>query len=103
LGGHILLKGSGSLIISPENNVSLCPYGNPGMASGGMGDVLSGVIGGLIAQGFELGFALKLATSLHAYAADIETKESGERGLCATDLIPTIRKSLNKLDAKSDG
>ncbi len=96
-GGHILLKGSGSLIIDPKQKVSLCPYGNPGMASGGMGDVLSGMIGSLVAQGYEPGFALRLATTLHAHAADLAAEKFGERGLSATDLIPFVRSLLNKL------
>ena len=94
-GGNILLKGSGSLIITQQEQLSLCPYGNPGMASGGMGDVLSGLIGGLMAQGFEAGFALELAASLHARAADITSEADGERGLLASDLIPLARQLLN--------
>jgi NAD(P)H-hydrate epimerase len=66
------------------------------MASGGMGDVLSGVIGSLVAQGLELDYALNLATALHAFAADLAAKQNGERGLCATDLISVIRQVLNK-------
>lgn len=98
LGGHILLKGSGSLLASKGETISICPYGNPGMASGGMGDVLSGIIGSLVAQGFDEGFALRLATTLHARAADIAAKQSGERGLSACDLIPVVRSLLNKLN-----
>lgn len=94
-GGNILLKGSGSLMISADQHISLCPYGNPGMASGGMGDVLSGLIGGLMAQGFRSDLALELAVSLHACAADIASDSCGERGLLATDLIPLSRSLLN--------
>jgi NAD(P)H-hydrate epimerase len=65
------------------------------MASGGMGDVLSGIIGSLIAQGFEPGFALQLAVTLHACAADISSTCEGERGLLASDLIPISRQLLN--------
>jgi NAD(P)H-hydrate epimerase len=96
LEGHTLLKGSGSLMIHPNNRVSLCPYGNPGMASGGMGDVLSGIIAGLVAQGVSLTLSLELAVCLHAYAADLSANEHGERGLLASDLIPTVRALLNK-------
>lgn len=94
-GGNILLKGSGSLIINHQKQLSLCPYGNPGMASGGMGDVLSGLIGGLMAQGFETGYALELAVTLHGRAADIASYKNGERGLLASDLIPIARQLLN--------
>jgi ADP-dependent NAD(P)H-hydrate dehydratase / NAD(P)H-hydrate epimerase len=67
------------------------------MATGGMGDVLSGIIAALVAQGYDLKCALQLACCLHAYAADIEAEKQGERGLTATDIIPTIRLLLNKI------
>jgi NAD(P)H-hydrate epimerase len=92
--GNFLLKGSGSLICSSKGSISLCPYGNPGMASGGMGDVLSGLIGGLIAQGLKPIYALQLAVCLHAKAADILSNEYGERGLLASDLIPIARQLI---------
>mgnify|MGYP000208563192 CR=1 FL=1 len=94
-GGSILLKGSGSLISHSNGSINLCPYGNPGMASGGMGDVLSGILGGLIAQGLSKENALDLAVCLHARAADIAADENGQRGLLATDLIPIARLLLN--------
>lgn len=94
-GGNILLKGSGSLIYSNDGTISLCPYGNPGMASGGMGDVLSGLIGGLLAQSLPPDFSLKLGVVIHAKAADILAEEYGERGLLASDIIPIARHLLN--------
>ncbi|MFV1922264.1 MAG: NAD(P)H-hydrate dehydratase [Methylotenera sp.] len=94
-GNHLLLKGSGSLISDSHNRHFLCPYGNPGMASGGMGDVLSGLIGGLIVQNMAPDRALKLAVCLHAKAADIVAETSGQRGLLASDLIPVARTLLN--------
>jgi len=94
-GGSILLKGSGSLISHQDDAIKLCPYGNPGMATGGMGDVLSGIIGGLIAQGINKENAIELAACLHASAADIAAKQSGQRGILATDLIPIARSLLN--------
>jgi NAD(P)H-hydrate epimerase len=94
--GSILLKGSGSLICHNDDSIKLCPYGNPGMATGGMGDVLSGILGGLIAQGLNKEEALELAVCLHASAADIAAKQSGQRGILATDLIPIARSLLNK-------
>ncbi len=76
-GGTILLKGAGSLL-QDHHETSLCPYGNPGMAVGGMGDVLSGVIGGLLAQGLSPSQAGRLGACLHARAADLSAKENGE-------------------------
>lgn len=93
-GGVCVLKGAGSLILSPHTLPALCDKGNPGMASGGTGDVLSGVIGGLLAQGIPLGDAAKLGVCLHATAGDLAAKE-GERGMIATDLMPYLRRLSN--------
>ena len=95
-GGVIILKGNGSLIAS-EQQMLLSDYGNPGMASGGMGDVLSGVLGALLAQAGVHGMSalesVALAVVLHGAAADLAASD-GERGLCATDLIPRMRELL---------
>ncbi|MCG8413445.1 MAG: NAD(P)H-hydrate dehydratase, partial [Pseudomonadales bacterium] len=95
-GGHCLLKGHGSLIANKGDNerVYLCSEGNPGMATGGMGDVLAGLIGGLVAQRLELARALRAAVCIHGEAADLAA-QSGERGLIATDLLPHIRQLVN--------
>lgn len=93
-GGTIVLKGAGTLIID-EGGMSLCPYGNPGMSVAGMGDVLAGTIGGLLAQGLAPGLAARLGASVHSLAADILTDIQGERGLLATELLPEIRALLN--------
>lgn len=93
-GGVTILKGAGSLILSPNSRPALCDKGNPGMSSAGMGDVLSGILGGFIAQGIPLGDAAKLSVCLHAAAGDLAAKE-GERGMVATDLMPFIRRLSN--------
>ncbi len=93
-GGVCVLKGAGSLVLSPNSLPALCDKGNPGMASAGMGDILSGVIGGLIAQGIPLSEAAKLGVTLHAMAGDLAAKE-GERGLIAMDLMPYLRRLSN--------
>ena len=64
------------------------------MASGGMGDVLSGICGALLAQGFDVATSARLATCLHGKAADLAS-ESGQRGLLASDLFPFLRRLLN--------
>lgn len=92
-----LLKGSGTLI-KGETGISLCPYGNPGMASGGMGDVLSGIIGGLMAQGLSAEKAARLGACVHAKSADFLAGTEGQRGLLATDLIDQARRLLNRID-----
>ena len=93
-GGTVVLKGAGSLVCSAEGTI-LCSYGNPGMASGGMGDLLSGLIAGLAAQKISLQRAATLAVALHARAADQVVASSGECGLLATDLLDDIRYLLN--------
>jgi ADP-dependent NAD(P)H-hydrate dehydratase / NAD(P)H-hydrate epimerase len=94
-GGTILLKGAGTLICNGEAIISLCPYGNPGMASGGMGDVLAGIIGGLLAQGLTAEHAAQLGACLHAVAGDQIAEELGERGMVATDLLLPLQKLVN--------
>jgi len=93
-GGVSILKGSGSLIISPDRGISICDAGNPGMATGGMGDVLSGVVAGLLAQGLSSSDAARVGVCLHAAAAD-EAAYQGERGLLATDLMVPLRTFAN--------
>ncbi len=101
-GGITVLKGSGTVIVDDRKDggqkVSICAAGNPGMASGGMGDVLTGVIAGLIAQrislGLDIGDAARLGVCLHASAGD-NAATDGERGMLASDLMPWIRKLLN--------
>ncbi len=93
-GGVCVLKGAGSLIIGPDSAVALCAAGNPGMATAGMGDVLTGVIAGLAAQQIPLATAAKLGVLLHAMAGDLATKE-GERGMLALDLMPHLRGLAN--------
>ena len=95
----VLLKGSGTLIASPDSDqVMVCPYGNPSMATAGMGDLLSGIIGGLLAQGLEPSQAAQLGCCLHSAAADLAVEERGARGLTATDITAYMRGILNGAD-----
>ncbi|WP_092992301.1 NAD(P)H-hydrate dehydratase [Thiohalomonas denitrificans] len=94
-GGVVVLKGSGTLVADENSSISLCSAGNPGMASGGMGDLLTGVIAGLLAQGCSLAEAARVGVYLHAMAGDRAAAEAGERGLLATDLIPQLRRLVN--------
>lgn len=96
-GGCVVLKGAGSIVNAGAHETYICPAGNPGMATAGMGDVLSGVIGGLLAQGLSLLDAAKLGVWLHAHAADEAVISFGERGLIASDLMPYLRRQINKL------
>ncbi len=94
-GGIAVLKGSGSIVVDRQGKVSVCDAGNPGMATGGMGDILTGVIAGLLAQECAPGAAAALAVCLHAEAADKAAAAEGERGLLAGDLLPWIRRLAN--------
>ncbi|UGB39055.1 NAD(P)H-hydrate dehydratase [Frateuria soli] len=93
-----VLKGAGSLIADPHGRLDVCPWGNPGMASGGMGDLLTGVIAALLAQGCSARDAACLGVGLHARAGDHAARK-GERGLIASDLLSPLRRLLNGLDA----
>jgi len=93
-GGAAILKGAGTLTVAEEGVIALCSDGNPGMASGGMGDLLSGITAALLAQGLRLADAARLATALHARAGDLSA-QPGERGLLAADLFPRLRLLLN--------
>ncbi|MEZ5461477.1 MAG: NAD(P)H-hydrate dehydratase [Dokdonella sp.] len=90
----VVLKGAGSLVADPDGQVSLCPFGNPGMASAGMGDVLTGVLAGLLAQGLGLRDAARIGVVAHALAGD---RAAGDcpRGLLASDLFAPLRACLN--------
>lgn len=97
-GGAVILKGAGSLVCTAGNGrakVEQCQHGNPGMATGGMGDVLSGICAAMLAQGFDLNTSARLAVCLHSRAADLAASSSGERGLLATDLFPRLQELLN--------
>ena len=98
-GGQWVLKGAGSLVGS-ETALAVCPFGNPGMASGGMGDALSGILGALVAQfgragGDELANLARCGVVLHARAADLAAAAGGERGLLAGDLASYARLLAN--------
>jgi NAD(P)H-hydrate epimerase len=93
-GGVAVLKGAGTLVYQAGAPVDVCAAANPGMAAGGMGDVLSGVIAGLIAQGLDLPQAATAGVCLHARAGD-RAAVNGERGMTARDVIGELRAVLN--------
>ncbi len=98
-GGVIVLKGAGTLIASRLHDrvqLDICKHGNPGMGSGGMGDLLSGVLGGLLAQGFSLIDSARLGVCIHSLSADLEADINGERGMLASDLLSHIHRLVNE-------
>ncbi|WBA14554.1 NAD(P)H-hydrate dehydratase [Salinivibrio proteolyticus] len=92
-GGVVVLKGAGTIVYD-GTDYAVANVGNPGMASGGMGDVLSGVIGSFIAQGVDLFHAAAMGCYLHGKAGD-QAALAGERGLLASDLLPELQRLID--------
>jgi NAD(P)H-hydrate epimerase len=91
-GGTVLLKGAGTLV--QGETLALCPYGNPGMGVGGMGDALTGIIAALLGQGLGMDAAAQAGALVHALAGD-RAAHDGERGLTPGDLIEALRSVVN--------
>ncbi len=93
-GGVAVLKGAGTLVYD-GNTYWVCQAGNPGMSSGGMGDVLTGIIAGLLGQGLTLANAACAGVWLHSTAADLSAADNGQRGMLASDLFPYLKTLIN--------
>jgi NAD(P)H-hydrate epimerase len=96
-GQVVVLKGARTVIAEPDGTVSVAPFENPALASGGTGDVLAGIIGALLAQGLRPADAARLGVYLHGMAGEAVRERLGDAGLLASDLpdaIPTARKRL---------
>jgi NAD(P)H-hydrate epimerase len=93
-GGTVVLKGAGTLVSASDGAPWLCTDGNPGMASAGMGDVLTGIVAGLLAQGLAAERAAAIAVVVHARAADVAAGRA-PRGLVASDLMRPLRELVN--------
>jgi len=94
-GASVVLKGAGSIVATPEGLPAVICAGNPGMAVGGMGDLLTGCIAALLAQGFAARDAAIAGALLHAAAGDAAARMDGERGLLPSDLLPWMRRLAN--------
>jgi NAD(P)H-hydrate epimerase len=93
-GAVVVLKGAGSLIADPNGRVAVCPWGNPGMASGGMGDLLTGIVAALLAQELSPWDAACLGVGVHARAGDMAAGDA-PRGMIASDLLGPLRRLVN--------
>ena len=93
-GGTVVLKGAGTIVLGAAGTPWLCDRGNPGMAVAGMGDVLTGVIAGIAAQGTDLERAAAAGVLVHAQAGDLAARR-GERGMLASDLLEQVRACVN--------
>jgi ADP-dependent NAD(P)H-hydrate dehydratase / NAD(P)H-hydrate epimerase len=96
-GVNLILKGARSIISTPTGEIFINTTGNPGMASGGTGDVLTGVVGGLLAQGLLPADACKLGAFVHGTAGDLVAEEIGEAGLTAGDLADALPEALSAI------
>ncbi len=102
---HVLLKGAWSAICSPDGQVVLNPTGNPGMAKGGSGDALTGILAGLLAQGLSPGDACLLGAYAHGAAGDWVAERKGMDGMIPSDLIDALPEAWKQLrgDSVQDG
>lgn len=89
-GVHLVLKGAATVVAAPDGCIAVNGSGNPGMASGGMGDVLTGIIVSLLGQGYPPVDACRLGVFLHGHAADLVARDKGEAGITATDVLERI-------------
>ena len=96
-GVYLVLKGARTIIASPAGFAAINGSGNPGMATGGMGDVLTGILVSLIGQGYSAWDACLLGVFLHGYAADLVAMEKGEIGMCATDVQEKLPFAFSRL------
>ena len=95
----VVLKGATSVIGLPDGTVLLNPTGNPGMASGGTGDVLSGVLGAFLARGLEPAAALGAGVYLHGLAGDVAAERLGQESLVAGDVIEALPEAFRRVGA----
>jgi len=98
----VVLKGNRTVIATPDQEIYINPTGNPGMASGGTGDVLTGMIGGLLAQGLSPLEAAKWGVFLHGLAGDLVAQEIGEIPLIASDIIDYLPDALAEVKARAN-
>ena len=96
-GAALALKGAGTVIGGPDGHVAVNPTGNPGMAKGGSGDVLTGIVGALLARGVEATAALRAGCYLHGLAGDLAARHVGEIAMIAGDIIEQLPAALRAL------
>jgi hydroxyethylthiazole kinase-like uncharacterized protein yjeF len=99
---HVVLKGAGTVLAAPDGSLAVNPTGNPGMATGGTGDVLTGMIAGLLAQGLSCWGAACAGTYLHGLAGDLAAARRGEIGMLARDLLETIPEAIRDLQSEEN-
>jgi NAD(P)H-hydrate epimerase len=93
----VVLKGANTVIVSPDGKVRVSPFSNPGLSSGGTGDVLAGAIAGLAAQGLSLFDAASVGVYLHGLTGELVRAELGDAGMLASDLLPCLPRAIRQL------
>jgi NAD(P)H-hydrate epimerase len=102
----LVLKTAHSLVTAPKRDAVIVPTGNPGMATGGTGDVLTGLIAGLLAQGVEPGLAAQAGAYVHGLAGDLAAAHMGQEAMLAGDLlawVPAAIQRLKRVDSPDEG
>mgnify|MGYP001398326876 CR=1 FL=1 len=99
----VILKGARTLIACPDGSVDICPTGNSGMATGGTGDVLTGIITGLLGQGLSPRTAAMVGVYLHGLAGDIAATAHGSCGIIASDLVASIPQAITTAKTTATG
>jgi ADP-dependent NAD(P)H-hydrate dehydratase / NAD(P)H-hydrate epimerase len=98
-GAWVALKGAGTVVAAPDGRAWINPTGNPGMAKGGSGDVLTGMAGAFLARGLAPLAALQAAVYLHGLAGDLARDARGEEGMVAGDIVEAIPRALSPIRA----
>ncbi|MFC1654919.1 NAD(P)H-hydrate dehydratase, partial [Myxococcota bacterium] len=98
----VVLKGAGTVVADRDGSAYVVPTGNPGMASGGTGDVLTGIIGSLLSQGKDACEAACVGAYVHGQAGDLAMETKGEHGLAAGDMIEALPSVLARYEDESD-
>jgi len=97
-GIYVILKGARTIVATPEGEAYINPTGNPGMATAGTGDVLSGIIAGFISQGISARDSSILGVYLHGLAGDIAAEEFSQTALIASDLIRALPEVIKRIE-----
>jgi len=97
---YVVLKGHRTIIATPDGHIFINPTGNPGMATGGTGDLLTGMIAAWLAQLLDAEAACRLAVFLHGAAGDLAERSVGQVAMTATDLLTHLAKALSRLIQK---
>jgi len=100
LESYVVLKGHNTAICYPDGHVDFCLTGNPGMATAGSGDVLTGILLGLLARGYDRETALRIGVYLHGMAGDIAAERVGEESLIASDIIDSLPAAFKTIYAR---